>query len=124
METKKTNLREAFSHITDYFSPRIIGEVNDVYVKLAKVKGGAVPWHSHDREDELFYVIRGRLTMALRPEGEFPLEEGDLFIVPQGTEHRVFCEDECWLLLIENKTTKHTGDVRSQITKSVDEQHY
>ena len=124
MKNDKINLVKAFSGITNYFSPKIIGTVNDVYVKLAKVKGEDVPWHTHDHEDELFYIIKGRLTLALRDGKNILLDTGDLYIVPQGTEHRVFCKEECRLLLIENKTTKHTGDVQSPITKTEDEQHY
>ncbi|MFC1725447.1 cupin domain-containing protein [candidate division KSB1 bacterium] len=121
---QKQNIPEIFSTITKYFSPKIIGEVNDVYVKLAKVKGQDVPWHIHDNEDELFYVIKGSLTMEIKGRNSFDLAEGELFIVKQGIEHRVYCEEECWLILVENKDTKHTGDVKSQITKSVDEQRY
>lgn len=120
----KQNLLDLFSSIRNYFSPRIVGEVNDVYVKIAKVKGQDVPWHTHDSEDELFYVVKGALTMQIRDRDSFILNEGDFFIVEKGIEHRVYSEEECWLLLIENKTTKHTGDVQANITRSIDEQHY
>ncbi|MFH1945302.1 MAG: cupin domain-containing protein, partial [Acidobacteriota bacterium] len=122
MKNEKVNLEEKFATIDSYFSPKIIGEVNDVYVKIVKVKGQDVPWHTHDGEDELFYVLQGRLTMQISGESDFDLNEGELFIVPKGVEHRVFCLDECRLLLIENKETAHTGDVKSPITKTVDEQ--
>jgi quercetin dioxygenase-like cupin family protein len=121
---QKRNLESTFSDITTYFSPRIIAEVNDVYVKLARIKGQDVPWHTHDDEDELFYVIRGSLTMQLKGREDFELSEGELFVVPRGIEHRVHSTEECRLMLIESKTTKHTGNVQSHITKSIDEQRY
>ena len=124
MSNQKQNVLQLFSEINNYFSPKIIGEVNDVYVKLARVKGQDVPWHTHDNEDELFYVIKGSLTMEIKGSDSFTLGEGELYIVKQGIEHRVHTEEECWLMLIENKTAKHTGDVKSHITKSIDEQRY
>jgi quercetin dioxygenase-like cupin family protein len=124
MRDNKLNLQALFDGITNYFSPRIIGEVNDVYIKLAKVKGQDVPWHTHDGEDELFYVISGRLTIELRSEKPLVLAAGEMFIVRQGIEHRVYSDDECRIMLIENKTTEHTGKTKSAITKSVDEQKY
>ncbi|MCJ7679447.1 MAG: cupin domain-containing protein [Candidatus Aminicenantes bacterium] len=124
MKNKKLNLEELFATIDTYFSPKIIGEVNDVYVKIVKVNGQDVPWHIHDGEDELFYVLQGSLTMQIQGETDFDLNEGELFFVPKRVEHRIFCAEECRLLLIENKTTAHTGDVESSITKTVDEQKY
>jgi quercetin dioxygenase-like cupin family protein len=124
MNNPERNLERLFSQIQNYFSPKIIGEVNDVYIKLAKVKGDDVPWHTHDHEDEMFYVIKGSLVMEEKGEDSFTLNEGELHIVKQGIEHRVYCNDECWLMLAENKGTKHTGDVPSKITKSEDEQMY
>ena len=124
MAAPKQDIQNLFSTITNYFSPKIIAEVNDVFVKLAKIKGPDVPWHTHDDEDELFYVMKGGMTMEMKGRDSFDMIEGELFVVPRGVEHRVFTEEECWLLLIENKTTRHTGDVASHITKSVDEQQY
>jgi len=124
MDEQKLNLPEVFAGMRDYFSPKIIGEVNDVFVKLAKVKGDDVPWHTHAGEDELFYAVKGRLTMEIKGRESFELKDGELFIVKRGVEHRVHSEDECWLLLIENKTAKHTGEVQSSITKTIDQQRY
>jgi len=117
------NLKLLFPQLKGYFSPRVIGEVNDVLVKITKVKGDDVPWHTHDNEDELFYMVKGSLVMELDGEDSFRLNEGELFIVSKGVRHRVYAEDECWILLIEHKGTKHTGDVESAITKSIDEQY-
>jgi mannose-6-phosphate isomerase-like protein (cupin superfamily) len=124
MTEQKQNLQVLFSSIKNYFSPKIIGEVNDVFVKLAKVKGQDVPWHIHDNEDELFYIIKGSLTMELKGSESFNLDEGELFIVKKGVEHRVHTEEECWLMLIENKTAKHLGDAQSPIAKTISEQYY
>ena len=118
------NLDKIFDSITNYFSPKIIGQVNDVYIKLARIKGPDVPWHIHDNEDEMFYVLSGSLTMEQKGEDSFVLNTGEFHIVPKGVEHRVHCEEECRLMLIENKGTKHTGDVDAAITKSEDEQKY
>jgi quercetin dioxygenase-like cupin family protein len=116
------NLVKLFPALEEYCSPKVIGEVNDVYVKITKVVGNDVPWHTHDHEDEMFYMVKGSLYMELRNRPGFTLAEGELFIVPQGIEHRVSCEEECWILLIEPKITKHTGNVESTITRSIGEQ--
>ncbi|TFH57975.1 MAG: cupin domain-containing protein [Candidatus Zixiibacteriota bacterium] len=118
----KKDLDRLFQQIQGYFSPKIIGEVNDVYVKITKVKGDYVPWHTHDHEDELFYIVKGSLVMEIVDEESFRLSAGELFIVKQGVRHRVYSTDECWVLLVENKETKHTGDIASSITKTIEDQ--
>jgi mannose-6-phosphate isomerase-like protein (cupin superfamily) len=123
MQTKERNLTRLFPQLQEYFSPKIVGEVNDVFIKITKVKGDAVPWHIHDNEDEMFYMVKGSLVMELKDQESFELKEGEFFIVKKGLEHRVHSREECWILLIENKATKHTGDVKSGITKSVEEQY-
>ncbi|WP_347924128.1 cupin domain-containing protein [Pontimicrobium sp. SW4] len=121
---KSLNLNEAFGEIKDYFLPKIVGEVNDVYAKLSKIKGNKVPWHAHENEDELFYIIRGELLFEIENKPSFIMKEGDLFIVPKGITHRVSSAEECHILLIESKETLHTGNVQSEITKSISEQQY
>ncbi len=116
------NLKAQFDNVTDYFSPMIIGEVNNVYVKVAKIKGDKVPWHNHEKEDELFYIVEGSLLFEIENEPSFVMQKGDLFIVKQGVNHRVSSREECLIMLIENKTTAHTGIVKSDITKSINEQ--
>jgi quercetin dioxygenase-like cupin family protein len=123
MRSDERNLQLLFPQLKGYFSPKVIGEVNDVLVKITRVKGHDVPWHTHDNEDELFYMVKGSLVMELEDEDSFTLNEGELYIVHKGTRHRVYAEDECWILLIEHKGTKHTGDVDSPITRSIDEQY-
>lgn len=122
MQFKERNLAKLFPQLQEYFSPKIVGEVNNVFIKITKVKGDAVPWHIHDHEDEMFYMVKGSLVMELKGQESFELKEGEYFIVEKGREHRVHSRDECWILLIENKATKHTGDVKSGITKSIEEQ--
>ncbi len=118
------NVKEQLIGVKDYFTPRIITEVNDQYVKIAKIKGQEVPWHNHENEDELFYIIEGELLMEIDNEAGITMKAGDLFVVPKGVNHRVSSIDECSIMLIETKTTKHTGEVESSITKSIQDQSY
>ncbi len=118
------NLKQESKKVKNYFSPKIISEVNDQYVKIAKIKGQEVPWHNHENEDELFYIIEGSLLMEIENEPSFSMETGDLFVVPKGINHRVSSLEDCIIMLIETKTTKHTGEIESSITKSIDKQAY
>lgn len=118
------NLIEQFKDIKEYFSPKIVAEVNDQYVKIAKIKGEDIPWHHHENEDELFYIIEGTLLMEVENEANRTMKTGDIFVVPKGVNHRVSAKDECSIMLIETISTKHTGDVKSHITKSIQEQSY
>jgi mannose-6-phosphate isomerase-like protein (cupin superfamily) len=108
------NLTQKFDRIQEYWSPRIAGELNDGYVKLAKLKGEFV-WHHHDAEDELFLVIKGSLQMKLR-DGDQWINEGEFLIVPKGVEHCPVAEEEVHVLLLEPKSTVNTGNVRSERT--------
>lgn len=116
------NVHKKFKEITEYFFPKVIAEVNDVYVKLAKIKGDKIPWHSHVGEDELFYVLDGELLLEVKGEEDRVMTAGDVYVVKKGTEHRVSADDECRIMLIENKTTAHTGEVETDITRSIEEQ--
>ncbi len=116
------NLKERLKDVSDYFSPKVVGEVNDVFVKIAKIKGDKIPWHNHKDEDELFYIIEGSLVFEVEGEDSFVMNEGDLFIVKKGINHRVSSDAECKIMLIENKSTAHTGDVQSDITKPIKDQ--
>jgi mannose-6-phosphate isomerase-like protein (cupin superfamily) len=106
--------------LTELWSPRVIGEVNDAYVKVAKVQG-SLAWHRHEGEDELFLVMKGRLRIELEA-GPVELGEGEMFVVPKGVLHNPVAEEECHLLLIEPKATRHTGDTVSERTRSLAEQ--
>lgn len=111
---KPVNIIEKFSLINDYWNPRIIAELNGQSVKLAKVKGEFV-WHDHKDEDELFYVVKGRLRIEFRDHIE-EVNEGEMLVVKRGEEHRPIAEDEVWIMLFEPMETKHTGDVRTDYT--------
>lgn len=116
------NAGELAQKLQGYFSPKIIGEVNDVYIKVTKTKGEDTPWHTHDDEDEMFYILKGSLKMFLENEEPFELNEGEFFIVKGGVRHRVSSEQDCFMMLIENKSTKHVGNVESHIAKSIEDQ--
>ncbi len=106
---EKVNLAHKFSLFQDYWSPKIVGELNDAHVKLAKVKGEFV-WHHHAAEDELFLVVKGRLVIRLR-DREIPLDPGEFVIIPKGVEHQPVAEEEAHIVLLEPKSTVNTGNV-------------
>jgi len=111
------NLAEKLSRFTDRWSPKIVGEVNDMHVKLVKLAGEFV-WHQHEREDELFLVVAGRLRMQLR-DGDREVGPGEFIEVPKGTEHcPLALTDEVHVLLLEPKGTLNTGDVVNERTVS------
>lgn len=114
MTTEKVNLSEKFEKFSDYWSPKIAAEFNNNYLLLAKLKGEFV-WHTHENEDELFLVVKGKLTIKLR-DHDVHLNEGEFFIVPRGVEHFPVAEEEVQVLLIEPKSTKHTGEVITEKT--------
>ncbi len=116
------NILKVFENINSYFSPKVIAEVNDQYIKLAKIMGDKVPWHQHDHEDECFVVVEGELLMEIEGCEPFKMAKGDVYVVKKGIRHRVSSSRECQIMLIETKTTQHTGNVRSEITKSIEEQ--
>ncbi len=107
--------------LTELWSPRVVAEVDDSFVKVAKVKGEFV-WHAHDDEDELFFILEGRLTIEIENGEPVELNGGELFVVPKGVRHRPIAENECHVLLIERKTTLHTGNEASDLTRTVEEQ--
>jgi len=102
------NLSQKFSLFHEHWSPRIVGELNDSYVKLAKLKGEFV-WHKHDAEDELFLVVKGTLTIKLR-ERDLVIHEGEFVVIPRGVEHCPVAEEEVHVALLEPKSTLNTGD--------------
>lgn len=110
---------QKFSLFEDHWSPKVIGELNGQQVKIAKVKGEFV-WHQHTNEDELFYVVKGKLVIRFRDKEEV-IQTGEMLIVPRGVEHQPFAEEEVWLLLFEPVATKHTGEVKHKLTKDSQE---
>ena len=109
----KISLADKLSQFSDYFNPRIVGELNGQHVKLVKFQGEFV-WHHHDREDELFLVVSGRFRMEFRDRHEW-IEEGEFVIVPRGVEHRPVAESEVAVLLFEPATTLNTGNVQDDM---------
>lgn len=112
--TDSINLTEKFASFDECFCPKIIGAVNDCHVKLAKLKGEFV-WHAHAQEDELFLVVKGKLTMRFR-DRSVDVKEGELIIVPRGVEHLPVADEEAHVLLFEPKGTLNTGNVRGDRT--------
>ena len=110
----KVNLAQKFSMFNEYWSPKIVGEINDSHVKLVKLKGEFV-WHHHEAEDELFLVVKGKLLIKLRDQ-DILLEEGEFVIIPRGVEHLPVAEEEAQVLLLEPKTTLNTGNVDNERT--------
>lgn len=110
----KTNIDQKLSLFDEYWSPKILGEVNDSYVKIAKLKGEFL-WHTHENEDEMFYVVKGVLIIKFRDK-DVTLNEGEFIIIPKGIEHMPVAEDEVHVMLIEPKTTLNTGDVKNERT--------
>ncbi|WP_413737153.1 cupin domain-containing protein [Sodalis sp. RH21] len=113
----KVNLTAAFATFTETWSPRVGGDINEFQIKLAKFEG-EFNWHHHDNEDELFFVIRGRLRMQLRAEngGDVVLEPGEYIIVPHGVEHCPKAEPTCEVVLLERNSTVNTGNVENERT--------
>lgn len=112
--------REVAASLTELWSPRVIGEVDDSYVKVAKVHG-TFGWHHHEHEDELFFILHGSLCIELQ-SGPIVLREGEMFVVPKGVQHNPVAENECLVMLIERKSTLHTGNVVNERTRSVEDQ--
>lgn len=108
------------SRLDELWSPRVIAEVDDSFVKVARVHG-TLTWHSHDDEDELFYILKGMLRIEME-DRTVEIREGEAFVVPKGVRHNPVAEEECLLMLIERKSTLHTGSEVTDRTRSVEEQ--
>ncbi|CAG4917697.1 cupin domain-containing protein [Paraburkholderia saeva] len=115
------DLATAFDAIHEHWSPQVVAQVNDQYVKVVKVQG-EFTWHSHAGEDELFYVVRGNLDIEYENGRTVSLAPGSLHVVPRGVLHKPVAREECWIVLIETVSTKHTGDVESPLTKTLAQQ--
>ena len=113
---EKVNLAQKFGLFKEYWNPKVVGALNESYVKVARLKGEFV-WHRHDSEDELFMVVKGQLVIRLR-DRDITLQEGEFLIVPKGVEHLPVARDEVEVVLIEPKTTVNTGNLRNEKTVS------
>ncbi len=112
---------EIAASLTELWSPRVVAEVDDAYIKVAKVKG-TLAWHKHEDEDELFFILKGHLRIELETGNAVDLAEGQMFVVPKGVRHNPVAEEECLVMLIERKSTLHTGDVVTEKTRTLTEQ--
>lgn len=121
MFSESVDLMAAAEALSDYWSPKVVARVNDQYVKVAKVRG-RVAWHSHAQEDELFYVLRGNLKIEYEGGRAVHLREGSIHVVPKGVLHNPVAEEECWIVMIETVTTRHTGDVETPFTRTIERQ--
>ena len=119
MAAEVINLADKFSRIGEYWSPKIAGDINDVQLKLVKLKGEFV-WHHHEAEDELFLVVKGRLVIKLR-DPELTLNEGEFTIIPRGVEHCPFAGEEAQVILLEPKNTPNTGNIVNERTVTATE---
>jgi mannose-6-phosphate isomerase-like protein (cupin superfamily) len=118
--TELRSPKDIAASLTELWSPRVVAEVDDSYVKVAKVQG-SLAWHSHDNEDELFLILKGHLRIEM--EGEVvELDEGEMFVVPKGVRHNPVADHECHIMLIERKSTLHTGNTVTEKTRSLAEQ--
>ena len=114
----KVNLAQKFSLFSEQYKPKIVGEINDTYVKLVKLQGDFM-WHHHDEEDELFFVVKGELKMKVRENGaerEIVIQPGEFIIIPRGVEHLPSADEETHVMLLEPKTTLNTGNVTNERT--------
>ena len=114
MNHQPINLQEKLSKFTEHWAPKIIVQMNDYHFKLAKVRGEFI-WHEHPETDEVFLVIKGQLEIHFR-DGKVTLNEGEMFVVPKGMEHKPVAEQECHILLVEPAGTVNTGDVVGEKT--------
>jgi quercetin dioxygenase-like cupin family protein len=117
------SLEEECSVLAELWSPRVVGQVNNQYIKVAKVQG-EFPWHSHEDEDEMFLVLRGvlRIGRGETDGGPVSLRAGEFFVVPRGVRHNTSAEVETWVALVETVTTQHTGSEETPLTRSIAEQ--
>lgn len=114
MNYQSINFEEKLLKFSEHWSPKIVAQLNDYHLKLAKVHGEFV-WHDHPETDEVFIVVKGQLKILFR-DGNVLLKEGEMFVVPKGMEHKPVAENECHILLIEPAGTVNTGDVKDELT--------
>ena len=118
MSGKKINLEKKFSEFSEYWAPRIVAELNDYQIKLAKLKG-EFTWHDHQDTDEAFIVISGSMSIELR-DRKIDLSAGEMFVVPKGVEHKPCSKEECHLMLIEPRGVVNTGEAGGKLTAEND----
>ena len=114
-QVEKINVTQKFNAFNQYWRPKIVGALNDSYVKVAKFKGEFI-WHKHESEDELFFIVQGKLLIKVRDQPDLTLEAGEFVVIPRGVEHMPVAQDEVHVMLIEPKTTVNTGNVTGDRT--------
>ena len=115
---EKINIQVKFTLFNDYWSPKIVADLNDSHIKFVKLKGEFV-WHHHEHEDELFLIVKGKLTIKFRDKDRV-INEGELIVIPKGIEHKPVCEEEVQVILIEPKTTLNTGNITDDVNTHED----
>jgi len=118
MESKKINIKQKFSKFSDYWSPKVLAEMNDYQFKIAKIKGDFI-WHNHKETDEVFIIIEGEMNIEFHNK-TVKLCEGELYVVPKGEEHRPYAKNECKIMLVEPKGVTNTGDKENELTAEND----
>jgi mannose-6-phosphate isomerase-like protein (cupin superfamily) len=123
MPSHPVSLELACSALPELWSPRVLGQVNDQFIKVARVHG-EFPWHTHALEDEMFLVLRGELRIGRSDTdgGDILLRPGEFFVVPRGVRHNTSATEETWIALIETVSTEHTGGEQTPLTRSIAEQ--
>ena len=123
MQKLPVSLELVCKALPELWSPRVVGQVNDQFIKVARVQG-EFPWHVHEREDEMFLVLRGclRIGRSDADGGSVDVRVGEFFVVPRGVRHNTSAVDETWIALIETVTTEHTGGEETALTRSIAEQ--
>ena len=114
MKNKKINIRKKLRKFNDHWSPKVVAEMNDYQLKLAKISGEFI-WHQHKSTDEVFYVVKGKMIIEFR-DGKVELSEGEMYVVPKGVEHKPYAEKECHIMLIEPRGVINTGEVKNELT--------
>jgi quercetin dioxygenase-like cupin family protein len=121
MMITSVDLNRSFSDLVEHWSPKVVGKVNNQYVKIAKLLG-QLAWHKHDDEDEMFQVLKGVLRIQVEGQDDLVLNAGEFCVIPMGTLHNPIAERECWIMLIETVTTLHTGNIKTPRTRTIQEQ--
>lgn len=120
VKIKKINITQKLKKISEFWSPKVIAEMNDYQFKLAKVKNEFV-WHKHEDTDETFFIVNGQLTIELKKMEKIILNKGDMVVIPKGIEHKPIADEECEIMLIEPKKTINTGNVKNEMTTKNDQ---
>ena len=121
MFAETVDLLIAAEGVKEYWSPKIVAQVNDQYINVSKLRG-QLAWHHHDQKDELFYVLRGHLKIEYEYGRMVELAPGSMHVVPRGVLHNPVADEECWIVLIETVTTQHTGNIITPLTKTIEQQ--